>query len=82
MSRAGVPDDHAERCLGHAMAVIRGTYDRHEYHVEKKRAYEALAALNPRSQPNVVPMRVPDADHGDTAKSKPREGKRKSQSVT
>jgi integrase len=31
MSRAGVSSDHAERCLGHVMPGIRGTYDRHEY---------------------------------------------------
>jgi integrase len=44
MSRAGVPADHAERCLGHVIGGVRGTYDRHEYHEEKLRAYEALAA--------------------------------------
>ena len=43
MSRAGVPSDHAERCLGHVIAGVRGTYDRHEYHAEKKAAFEALA---------------------------------------
>ena len=60
MSRAGVPSDHAERCLGHVMAGVRGTYDRHEYLEEKRRAFEALAAqieriVNP--QENVVPLR-------------------------
>jgi integrase len=45
MSRAGVPTDHAERCLGHVMGAIRGTYDRYEYRTEKQRAFEALAAL-------------------------------------
>jgi len=45
MGRAGVPADHAERCLGHAMGAIRGTYDKHEYRDEKKRAFEALAGL-------------------------------------
>lgn len=44
MSRAGVNSDHAERCLGHVIAGVRGTYDRHEYHAEKTHAYEALAA--------------------------------------
>jgi integrase len=61
MSRAGVNSDHAERCLGHVIPGVRGVYDRHEFHEEKRRAYEALAAqidriLNP--QPNVVPMRT------------------------
>jgi integrase len=44
MSRAGVPSDHAERCLGHAIPGIRGIYDRHEFHREKLQAFEALAA--------------------------------------
>lgn len=44
MSRAGVISDHAERCLGHVLPTIRGTYDRHEYFDEKQRAYELLAA--------------------------------------
>jgi integrase len=43
MSRAGVPSDHAERCLGHVIGGVRGTYDRHEYHREKARAFEMLA---------------------------------------
>jgi integrase len=45
MSRAGVPTDHAERCLGHVIGGVRGVYDRHEYHREKARAFEALAAM-------------------------------------
>lgn len=45
MSRAGVASDHAERCLGHVLPGIRGTYDRHEYLNEKRSAFEALAAL-------------------------------------
>ena len=45
MSRAGVPSDHAERCLGHVIGGVRGVYDRHEYRDEKTRAYEALARL-------------------------------------
>ncbi len=45
MSRAGIPTDHAERCLGHVIGGVRGVYDRHEYHAEKRQAYEALAAL-------------------------------------
>ena len=60
MSRAGVNSDHAERCLGHVITGVRGTYDRHEYHAEKQQAFEALAAqieriLNPQS--NVVAIR-------------------------
>jgi integrase len=60
MSRAGVPTDHAERALGHSKGGIRGVYDWHEYHEEKRLAFEALASLIERivnPQPNVVPMR-------------------------
>lgn len=45
MSRAGVPSDHAERALGHAIGGVRGVYDRHKYEEEKKRAFEALETL-------------------------------------
>jgi integrase len=60
MSRAGVPSDHAERCLGHVIGGVRGVYDRHQYREEMLLAYEKLAALisdivDPR--PNVVAMR-------------------------
>jgi integrase len=61
MSRAGVNSDHAERCLGHIIGGVRGVYDRHAYHAEKKQAFEALAALIERiinPQDNVVPLRA------------------------
>jgi integrase len=48
MSRVGVPSDHAERCLGHVLPGIRGTYDRHEYLNEKRSAFEGLATLTER----------------------------------
>ena len=61
MSRAGVPTDHAERCLGHVIGGVRGVYDRHEYHAEKQQAFEALAALIDRivsgSEGDVVQLR-------------------------
>jgi integrase len=60
MSRAGVPSDHAERCLGHVIGGVRGVYDRHEYHREKAQAFEALAALIERivsGGGDVVPLR-------------------------
>jgi integrase len=65
MSRAGVPADHAERCLGHAIGGVRGTYDRHEYLAEKRHAFAALAALverivNPPAD-NVMPLITADA---------------------
>jgi integrase len=61
MSRAGVAPDHAERCLGHVIAGVRGVYDRHRYEAEMARAYAALAAqidriINPSD--NVVPLRA------------------------
>jgi integrase len=45
MSRAHVPDNHAEQCLGHVIPGMRGVYDRHKYQPEMLHAYEALAAL-------------------------------------
>src|SRR5262249_58436828 len=60
MSRAGINSDIAERCLGHVIGGVRGIYDRHEYHREKRRAFEALAGLVERivePRENVVTMR-------------------------
>jgi integrase len=76
MSRAGISSDHAERCLGHVIGGVRGVYDRHEFHAEKKHAFEALAALierivNPKE--NVVALRdarLPAADRGEGAADK------------
>jgi integrase len=61
LSRAGVGADIAERCLGHAIGGVRATYDRHEFSIEKRHAFEALAAqidriINP--QPNIVTLPV------------------------
>jgi integrase len=59
MSRAGVNPDVAERCLGHAIRGVRGTYDRHRYIEEMRVAFEKLSALIEtivRPQPNVLPM--------------------------
>ena len=62
MSRVGVRPDVAELCLGHKLGGVRGTYDRHEYHAEKKHALEQLAAqieriVNPPEGNVVVPLR-------------------------
>jgi integrase len=59
LSRAGVRPDIAERCMGHAITGIEGTYDRHQYADEKRDALKRLANLidgivNPRD--NVVPI--------------------------
>ena len=69
MSRAGVPTDHAERCLGHVIGGVRGVYDRHEYLEEKRRAFEALASqveriVDPAAEHRPAsrrPMRSPTA---------------------
>ena len=45
MSRAGVRPDHAERTLGHVIAGVGGTYDRHGYVTEKAEALAKLAGL-------------------------------------
>jgi integrase len=45
LSRAGINSDIAERCLGHALPVIRATYDRHRFLDEMAHAFEALATL-------------------------------------
>ena len=68
MSRAGVPSDRAERCLGHVMSGVRGVYDRHQYQREKLQAFTVLASLienivNPK--PNVTPLLRAHQRHGD-----------------
>jgi integrase len=45
LSRAGVPERHAEQCLGHVIGGVKGVYDRHSYFDEKQDAYDKLAAL-------------------------------------
>jgi integrase len=60
MVRAGVRPDISERVLGHVIAGVEGTYDRHSYADEKRDALEKLAAmveriLNPPSS-SVVPL--------------------------
>ena len=54
-----VDADVAERCLGHSIIGVRGTYDRHSYREEMLHGFEALSAqieriVNP--QENVVAM--------------------------
>jgi integrase len=43
MARVKVPENHAERCLGHAKGGMVGVYDQHQYQDEMLQAYEALA---------------------------------------
>ena len=71
MSRAGVPSDHAERCLGHVMGGIRATYDRHEYINEKRHAFDALASLiegivHPKANVSSLTARGEERNHERT----------------
>jgi integrase len=45
MARAGVRPDISERVLGHVIAGVEGTYDRHSYADEKRDALEKLAEM-------------------------------------
>jgi integrase len=45
MVRAGVRPDISERVLGHVIAGVEGTYDRHHYADEKRDGLEKLAAI-------------------------------------
>ena len=60
MSRAGIRPDISERLLGHAIAGVEGTYDRHQYREEKAHALAALSSLIEsivRPVDKVVPIR-------------------------
>ena len=59
MSRAGVRSDHAERALGHVQGAVERAYDKHEYLIEKRTAFEALAAEIER----VIERRPVDPDN-------------------
>jgi integrase len=61
LSRAGISVDIAEMCLGHALAGIRGTYDRFAYLDEKRAGLEALAALVERIVHPPIDVVVPIA---------------------
>jgi integrase len=61
LSRAGVNSDVAERVLGHVIAGVRATYDRHTFLEEKRDALQRLAALVERilsPADNVIPLRA------------------------
>jgi integrase len=63
MSRAGVLSEHAERVLGHAIAGVEGTYNRHAYTAEMADALKRLARLiteivDGKTGNNVVPFIV------------------------
>jgi hypothetical protein len=45
MPRAGVSEDHAERCMAHKITGVAGVYNRYAYLEEKREALAKLAAL-------------------------------------
>jgi integrase len=57
MARAGIRPDISERVLGHVIAGVEGTYDRHSYADEKRDALEKLAAMVERIL-NPIPSSV------------------------
>jgi integrase len=61
MARAGVRPDISERVLGHVIAGVEGTYDRHDYADEKRDALERLAAIVERIV-NPLPSNVATLD--------------------
>jgi integrase len=61
MTRAGVRPDISERVLGHVIAGVEGTYDRHSYADEKCDALEKLAAMIERIL-NPLPSNVQSLD--------------------
>jgi integrase len=63
MARAGVPNDHAERVLGHARPGVEGVYDRHHYRDEVSVALSKLATLideivHPHPRTNVTSIKT------------------------
>ena len=68
MVRAGVRPDISERVLGHVIAGVEGTYDRHSYADEKRDALEKLAAMIERILNPSTPSVVTIAEHRVRAK--------------
>ena len=62
MVRAGVRPDISERVLGHVIAGVEGTYDRHSYVDEKRDALEKLAAMIERIL-KPLPSKVVTLEH-------------------
>jgi integrase len=61
MARLGVPEEVAERCLGHAQAEMVGTYNVHDYAKETRAAFRRLGtailaaqARKPRRRPGAA----------------------------
>jgi integrase len=59
LAALGIRREVAERCLGHSLHGIEGTYDRHDYFKERRGALERWSALivqAERGQTKVVPI--------------------------
>jgi integrase len=59
LAALGIRREIAERCLGHSLHGIEGTYDRHDYFKERRAALERWSALivqAERGQTKVVPI--------------------------
>lgn len=63
MVRAGVRPDISERVLGHVIAGVEETYDRHSYADEKRDALEKLSAMIERILNPSTPSVVTIAEH-------------------
>jgi integrase len=63
MARAGVRPDISERVLGHVIAGVEGTYDRHSYANEKRDALEKLASVIQRILNPLPPMVERQSEH-------------------
>ena len=60
LAALGVRREVAERCLGHKLRGVEGTYDRHDYFKERRVALESWAALLlsiERGERKVAPLR-------------------------
>jgi integrase len=60
LAALGVRRQVAERCLGHKLRGVEGTYDRHDYFKERRTALESWTTLLlaiERGECNVAPLR-------------------------
>lgn len=60
LAALGVRREVAERCLGHKLRGVEGTYDRHDYFKERRAALEFWSALLlgiERGERKVEPLR-------------------------
>lgn len=59
LAALGIPSEVAERCLGHKLRGVEGTYNRHDYFDERRSALEQWTTLitqSERGERKVVPM--------------------------